>query len=145
MSASINPIQSAIDDARALLETLLSGGWQDIHVASGETEIFIARDGGRPNPMRCGATSATLATNPQPLDRSPDQDHVVTAPHVATVVEVLAVGTHVESGARVATIRVLESEEPVAAPSTGVVTAVHAGIGALVEFKMPILSLGAFA
>jgi acetyl-CoA carboxylase biotin carboxyl carrier protein len=138
MSAPINSLQSAIDDARALLDTLLSSDWQDIHVVSGETEIFIAREGGRPNPMRRASTVAAPAL----VAEATGQDDVVTAPHVATIVEVLAIGTQVESGARVATIRVLDTEETVSAPHAGIVTAIHAETGVLVEFKAPILSLG---
>lgn len=141
MSAPVNTLQSAIDDARALLDTLLASDWQDAHVVSGTTEIFIARDGGRPNPMR-QAVTAPVATSSAPEERQ-EPGQAVTAPHVATVVNVVAIGTLVESGARVATIRVLDTEEVVVAPHAGTVTAIHADAGTLVEFKTPILSLGA--
>jgi acetyl-CoA carboxylase biotin carboxyl carrier protein len=141
MSALMNTLQSAIDDARALLDTLLASDWQEIHVASGTTEIFIARDGGRPNPMRQAAVSPVAASGG--LEAPEEQAQAVTAPHVATIVSLVAIGTQVDSGARIATIRVLDTEEVVAAPWAGTVTAIHADVGALVEFKTPILSLGA--
>ena len=141
MSAPVNILQSAIDDARALLDTLLTSGWQDIHVESGTTEIFIARDGGRSNPMRQVPAFPVAASAAQ--EEPEDQVHSVTAPHVATVVDVAAIGTWVDDGARVATIRVLDVEEMVAAPHAGTIIAIHAEVGALVEFMTPILSLGA--
>jgi acetyl-CoA carboxylase biotin carboxyl carrier protein len=143
MSDRNTPFQAAIDDARTLLDTLLASDWHDIHVVSAETEIFIARDGGRANPMR----RSEIAANP-PASELPDvsdESQVVTAPHVATVVDVLPIGTQVESGARLATIRVLDGEEDVPAPQSGTVIAIHAPSGALVEFKAPIVSLRAGA
>lgn len=141
MSDPNSTLQAAIDDARTLLDTLLASGWQDIHVVSGGTEIFIARDAGRANPMRSESIAAPVVDAATP--NASGEDQLVTAPHVATIVDVLPVGTEVEIGGRLATIRVLDAEEDLPAPQSGTVTAIHAPIGALVEFKAPILSLGA--
>jgi biotin carboxyl carrier protein len=118
------------------MDTLLASGWKDIHVVSAGTEIFIAREGGRSNPMRQAAAAPATAVAPTPLEAE-----VVTAPHVASVVSVLAVGTIVSAGDRVATIRVLDEEEIISAPSAGSVAAIHVDAGALIEFKAPIVSL----
>lgn len=141
MSDMADTMTRAIDDARALLGTLLSGGWQELHVVSGNTEIFIAREGGRPNPMR----QALAAAAPPASTAAPQVEEVVTAPHVATVVDVLPVGTTVAAGERIATIRVLDGEEIVASPAAGRVAAIHAAAGALVEYKAPIVSLSGAA
>lgn len=132
MSESFN--KAAIDNARALLATLLESGWSELHVVSGETKIFIARDGGRANPMReAPAASAEPAVAGAMT--------TVTAPHVATLVSAAAPGSSIEKGAVIATIAVLDEEEPVLAPVSGRVLAVHADPGALVEFKTPLVDL----
>ncbi len=131
-----DPMMRAVEDARALLASLRASGWQDVHVASGGIEIFIARDGGRANPMRkAAARPAGMAETAVPMDE------IVTAPHVATVVNVVPIGTAVQAGDRIASIRVLDEEEAVAAPRAGSITAIHAEAGTLVEFKGAILSL----
>jgi biotin carboxyl carrier protein len=144
MSAPPKSSGTAIDDARTLLDTLLASDWQDIHVVSGDTEIFIARDGGRSNPMRLAPAADTAAIAVvEPAAPVTGNDATVTAPHVATIVSLPTVGSHIESGAALATIRVLDADDIVAAPQSGTVTVLHAAVGDLIEFKAPILSLGA--
>ena len=130
-----NPIERAITDARALLDTLLTSGWQDMHVVSGDTEIFVAQAGGRPNPMRVAPVSELAM---QPVSA---QETAVAAPHVATLVDMLAVGTAVKAGQTVATIRVLDDEEVLTAPIDGRIATAHVQAGSLVEFGAPILSI----
>lgn len=139
MSQSDIPLARAVDDARALLDALLSSGWKDLHVLSGGTEIFIAREGGRPNPMREASVFVPVPA------AEPPQEQLVTAPHVGTVVDVRALGTMIAAGDPVATIRVLEQEETITAQAAGAVIAIHAAIGALVEYKTPVLSLSGAA
>lgn len=125
----------AINDARALLDALLANDWREIHTRSGDVEIFIARDGGAPNPMRDVAPPARAA----PVAREPDQ--AVTAPHIATLAEVLPAGTKVTRGQTLATLRVLDDSHPVEAPVGGTITRLDAAIGDLLDYKAPILSI----
>ena len=128
-------IKAAIDDARALLDALLASDWRDIHVETGGTEIFIAREGGGANPMRA---------SPEPAGEVSRKDKTtltVTAPHVATLVSVAAIGSVVTQGDTVATIVVLDEQEAVPAPVSGRVATVHVEEGALIEFKTPILDI----
>lgn len=128
------PIAAAIDDARALLDALLANDWRDAHVAVGDTEIFIARAGGRPNPM-------VAAPVPAPAHAAA-RGQAVTAPHVATLVSTAPLGASVDTGQAVATIRVLGDETAVLAPFAGRIAALSAAPGALLEFGMPIVLLG---
>ena len=131
--------QAAIADARALLEVLSQNGWQEAHVIVGGTEIFIARDGGRVNPMRVATAAPSLASL---ADRCIID---VTAPHVATLVGVAALGTQVFVGQTVATIAVLGKDEEVLALKAGTVFEVAAAPGDLLEFGTLILTLSGLA
>lgn len=136
MNAEKDQALQAIADARALLDTLLSSGWQDMHVVSGGTEIFLARNGGGANPMRAAALHVaapdTLATGPETA---------VKAPHVATLVDVLAVGTRVEAGQKVATLHVLDAEQAVEAPVSGIVVRLDAAAGDLLDYGAALLQI----
>jgi len=127
--------KAAINDARALLDALLASDWGDVHVTSGGTEIFIARAAGGANPMRTSSEPAVEAL------RGGGTTSTVTAPHVATLVSVVPIGSNVTQGERVATIEVLNEEEMVLAPVSGRVSVVHAEQGRLLEFKTPILDI----
>ncbi len=134
---SDTPMDRAITDARALLDTLLTSDWQDMHVLSGGTEIFIARTGGRANPMR-SASEPLAPPSPAPV-AAPETP--ITAQHVATLVDIAPVGTVVQAGQKVATIRVLDEEEALLAPVAGHITDSAAAEGALIEYGMTILRI----
>ena len=103
---------------------------------SGETEIFIARDGGRSNPMRA-ESSAPLQESAEPATRL----EAVAAPHVATVAWLAQAGALVAAGDIVARIEVLEESEDVPAPVPGQVAEAVAQIGALVEYGETLLRI----
>lgn len=134
MTAETDPSLEAITDARALLDALLANDWREVHTRSGGVEIFIARDGGAPNPMR-----EAVSPPPSHVARGPEQ--VVAAPHVATLDEVLPVGSAVTAGQTVATLRVLDERHPVAAPVAGTITRLDVAAGDLLDYKAPILSI----
>jgi len=129
-----NNISDAIDDACALLEALLSNNWQDAHVVSGETEIFIARYDGREN---------RLCAEPALAIRSAETKRAFAKinAHVATLVDAAAVGSCIVAGQRIATIRVLDVDESVIATCSGEIVKVCALNGDLLEFGMPILEM----
>jgi biotin carboxyl carrier protein len=135
MTGTRTPLQQAIDDARALIDVLTAQGWQEVHVVSGETEIFIAKDGGSINPMRVLETSRAL-----PLADALGQT-IVKATHVGTIVYVAAMDAVVANGQVVARFRVLDAVEDILAPVSGQIALVHAKVGALVEFDAPIIAL----
>lgn len=138
MSAQTGPAIAAINDARALLDALLGSDWREIHVVSGDTEIFIARNGAGANPMRA-VPAAPVAEAASPLP--PVVEKAVTAPHVATLVEAVSVGTRVEAGQTVATLHVLDEPIAVAAPGAGTVVRVDASPGELLDFGAPLLTI----
>ncbi len=131
-----DPSAMAINDARALLSTLLASDFQDVHVVSGGTEIFLARSAGRANPMRVQSAPA------EPIDDTPmGTETAVKAPHVATLCTTAAVGSTVVVGEQIAILSVLDKEFAVLAPVTGQIIAIQAALGSLVEFDQAILLL----
>jgi biotin carboxyl carrier protein len=141
MTAEKDPVIAAVDDARALLDTLLTSGWRQLHVASGDTEIFLAHDGGAANPMRLVTPAPVVAT---PAAQA-GLETVVPVPHVATLEQALAVGTQVIAGQAVATVRVLDEQQDIIAPTSGTIVRVDATPGALLEYGATLLSIAAAA
>lgn len=135
MMGTRTSLQQAIDDARALIDALTARDWQEVHVVSGDTEIFIAKNGGSINPMRALENCKAL---PLADELGPT---IVKAPHVGTIVHVAAVGAVVANGEVVARLRVLDTVEDIVTPILGQIALVHAKVGALVEFDAPIIAL----
>ncbi|EIZ77813.1 acetyl-CoA carboxylase, biotin carboxyl carrier protein [Novosphingobium sp. Rr 2-17] len=138
MTGSQDTATQAINDARALLDTLVANGWHEMHVVSGDTEIFLAAQGGGRNPMRDVMVSATAATPAPENVAVPSREVEVKAPHVATLVSLVAVDTMVMAGQRVATIRVLDDEMELPAEVSGTVARVNAAAGDLLDYATPI-------
>lgn len=144
MTSKTDPADQAINDARALLQTLMASDWREVHVRSGEAEIFIAREGGGANPMREPAPTASTAQTAVAVSLAEVKevsDTVVTAPHVATLMEALSAGSVVSAGQTVASLRVLDETQTVAAPVSGIIVRLSAAVGDLLDFKAPILSI----
>jgi biotin carboxyl carrier protein len=127
--------EAAVDDARALLDALVTSDWQDMHVVAGGTEIFIAKTAGRANPMR-----EALASIAPELSAS-TETHDVRAPHVATFVGAVSIGSRVAAGDRVATLRVLDDEQELLADASGTVVGHPAVAGALLDFGASVVTL----
>lgn len=144
MSVDRDPALQAINDARALLETLLSNGWQEMHVVSGDTEIFLACKSGGPNPMRAAAWTVASASRSTVVAAAAPET-VVKAPHVATLVDALPVGTTVTAGQAIATLQVLGESEAVEAPVSGTIVRHVAAAGELVDFGAPLVSIAVAA
>ncbi len=139
MTDKTDTTRAAIQDARALLETMLAADWQEVHVVSGGTEIFLARPQGRANPMRVAPVAAPVAAVAAPVAQG--KDVLVKAPHVATLVSCAAAGQSVAAGETIAVLRVLDEEIALSAARAGTVVGADAAAGALVEFDTPILTL----
>lgn len=129
MMAQGDPTAEAIDDARAFMDALLKSDWQELHIAGGDFELFIARKDGGPNPkvdsdFAGGADTPSNALAPTEI----------AAPHVATLAWIAAVGTQIESGEPLACLSVLDEETIVKAGRAGRVVGALAEAGQLVEF-----------
>jgi biotin carboxyl carrier protein len=138
MTADKDIAVQAITDARALLDTLLGSGWHELHVQSEDMEIFLARPGGGANPMRF--VPAVVVEAPAAITAA-GAETVVKAPHVATLVDALPIGTTVTAGQKVATLRVLDEEEGLEAPCAGTVVRIGAEVGALLDFGAAVLTI----
>lgn len=137
MTAESDPVLQAINNARALLDTLLSSQWREVHVVSGDTEIFLARNGGGANPMRAPAPVAAPVT--AIVERDVASEHIVTAPHVATLVDTIPAGTAVAPGQKIGTIRVLDTLEAIEAPVAGTIARIEAADGDLLDYGTAVL------
>jgi acetyl-CoA carboxylase biotin carboxyl carrier protein len=140
MTRDRDDAEKAVQDARALLKAMKSGDWQELHLVSGDTEIFVARSGGGANPMisppQQGPVAATAAVQP-----APDTETIIAAPHVATLVDLLDVGSRVAAGEKVATLHVLDDAQDVEAPVAGVIASHKAQPGILVEYGDELLMI----
>lgn len=67
------------------------------------------------------------------------------APHVATLVDALPVGTVVTAGQKVATVRVLDESETIEAPISGTIIRHDAAAGELVDYGATLLNIQAAA
>lgn len=139
MTTDKSPDETAIDNARALMDGLLKSDWKELHVASDGLEVFIARDGAGPNPMLGEVVTAAPATSAPPAVAAAVKE--ITAPHVATLVSLVAEGTEVQAGDSVAVLSVLDEEEDLPAPAAGRVAGLLAQAGDLVEFGTPLLRI----
>lgn len=127
--------EQAIQDARALLDALVSNNGREVRVTTGDTEIYISRTNGRLSPLLAPAlapTNATLATQAVVA---------VSAPHVATLLTTVSSGANVREGQEVARLRLLDEEIAVLAPCDGAVIVTEATPGQLLEFGVTMLSI----
>jgi biotin carboxyl carrier protein len=128
-------MSDTIDNSRALLRLFTKSGYGELHVRLGDFQMFVARADGARNPLRAGAPAA------EPSALASAVSHVVTAPHIASLVSTLPVGSAIAAGDMVARIALLDEEIDIAAEQAGMVDAVLAQPGTLVEYATPILSL----
>lgn len=134
-------VRSLVNDARVLLAQLRRSHWSELHVRTPQGEVFIARPGAGPNPLRRVAASvANQAAHPDPtaVDTA---DVVVCAPHVGTVRAALPTRTRVEANAVVLRLLVLGEVIEVKSPHAGVIGEIFAADGAFVEYESPLFSL----
>lgn len=133
-----NIIQRAIADARALLDTMASSDLARLHVSSGSTDIFISRHA-EPSPL------LAVQGGPVEVATEPTVEHRFTAPHVATLVETVAIDEQVEAGQTIATISVLDAESPLSSPVSGRVARIEAAAGELIEYGQLLMVIEAAA
>jgi biotin carboxyl carrier protein len=128
--------QRAINNARALLDAMLAGGWQQVCITGNEGDYFIARDRGIANPLLvAGETPAA------PVPQGPAK--AIMAPHVGTVAWLVPVGHAVAAGDVIVRLMVLDEQVDVVAASAGKIAEHHVRIDELAQFGTPLLALAA--
>lgn len=131
-----------ITDTRALLRLFRQSGYADIHLRTGDYELFVATSGGGTNPLR--ASIAVDAAPVRPATTSMEAvkaEQLVSAPHIASFVSALSVGSAVAAGDAVARIELLGEPIDLCADQPGLVTEVLAEPGALIEYAAPLVRL----
>lgn len=136
MTEGKDPVVAAIDDARALMDALLANDWAQVHVAGDDFAIFIARADGGANPLLAATEpeAPVAAATAAPV-------RTMTAPHVATLDWIAAVGDQIDPGQMLARLSVLDEPTELAAQGGGTVVRVYAVPGALVEYGAPLLDV----
>lgn len=130
-----------ITDTRALLRLFRQSGYADIHLRSGDYELFVARPGGGANPLHAPvAVEAAPVPSAVPVEAA-KAEQLVAAPHIASFVSALAVGSAVAAGDSVARIELLGEPIDLCADQAGLVTEVLAEPGALIEYAAPLVRL----
>lgn len=130
--------ETAIDDLRALMTALTASDWRELHLADGETEIYIAREGSHGNPM------VGLGTDGDAVDHGPPPGPLqdLCALHVCTIAALHAqLGDYVEENAEVVSISVLDEITALVAPCGGVIVDLCVSPGELAEFGTVILRI----
>ncbi len=133
-----------VDNARAFLRLFQQAKARDMHVRVGDFAMFVARPDGAPNPMRgaVAAPSAVLAAGVAGAQAAAGSGaDLLRAPHVASLVSALPVGTAVEVGQALARIELLGEMIDLEAEAAGFVEAVFAAEGELLDYAVPILKL----
>lgn len=129
-----------ITDTRALLRLFRQSGYADIHLRSGDYELFVATLGGGANPLHA-SVAVEAAPLPAILVEAAKAEQLVSAPHIASFVSALAVGSAVAAGDAVARIELLGEPIDLCADQPGLVTEVLAEPGALIEYAAPLVRL----
>jgi biotin carboxyl carrier protein len=130
--------RSAITNARALLDAMVAGGWQQVCITGEDGDYFLARLPGTPNPLLAPVAVAQAQVQSVTV---PTSSQTIKAPHVGTIVWLAAVGEVVETGKAVARLAVLDERIEIVAAGGGTVSA-HAGqVGDLVEYAGELVTL----
>ena len=118
-----------------LLEQFQNAEWRDLYMRTERYSLFIAKPGGARNPM----LGEPLAKAAAPIDVA--AANTISAPHLATVSSLLAVGSDVQRGTVVGQIEVLGAREDIVSNTSGIVAEVLAPVGTLVEYETPLLRI----
>ncbi|WP_062787510.1 hypothetical protein [Novosphingobium capsulatum] len=129
-----------ITNARALLDAMLAGGWQQVCLQSAEGDFFLARSLGTPNPLLAPAPVVAPAVPPPPPAVAA-QACTIRAPHVGTVAWLLPIGSQPGKGDAVARLAVLDTLVDVPAPLAGVVVSHGMAANDLAEYGTILLGM----
>lgn len=131
-----------IADLRGLLGIVERSDWREFYLRLDDWSVFMARPGGGSSPMLSDHSGDMAAARDLPDERSPTTAFL-NAPHIATFLSALAVGSSVEAGDPLARIELLGETIDLASESAGVVTAVLVDQGMLVEYDQQLVELTA--
>ena len=131
---------ASLNDARALIDTLVSRGWQSAAVRVGNSEFLLSRDELLDRGLPLNVTAEAPGAAPT---AAPAQLQTVSAPHVGTLAEIAAVGSTVARGEMVAVLAVLGERVEIFAPESGRVIGHKVEPGALVEYGQILAELTA--
>jgi biotin carboxyl carrier protein len=134
-------MSAIITDTRALLRLFRQSGYGDVHLRLGDYELFVAKPEGGANPLRAAAPEAIAPPQPAAPTPSATTEQLVSAPHIASFVSALAVGSNVAAGDAVARIELLGEPIDLCAEGPGMVIEVLAQPGALIEYAAPLVRL----
>lgn len=131
-----------VQDARALLRMFRQSDARDMHVRVGDFAMFMAKQNGGANPLKQRAVAQpSVAAVAAPVAAAVPRTNMLTAPHIASLVSALPVGTAVEAGQILARLELLGEFIDLAAEGPGFVEAVFANELELLEYAAPILKL----
>ena len=137
-------MNTAIVNARALLMLFARSEWKDLYVRYAEGEVFIARTSGGANPMLSGNAPATITAGGDAgavAAQAFTAAESILAPHVGTVVSILAPRTAVNAGVVVAQIEVLGQRIDICSALEGIVADVWVVEGQFIEYGFPLISI----
>jgi biotin carboxyl carrier protein len=132
---------SAIADLRGLLFLVERSDWREFYLRTGDWSVFMARPGGGVDPMMSGAAVVEAAPTVEAPVAIMAPPTTISAPHIATFVSALPVGSEVGLGAALARIELLGETIDVTSESAGFVAAILAEPGALVEYGQPLVEI----
>lgn len=125
-----------IADLRGLLGIVERSDWREFYLRLDGWSVFMARPGGGPSPMLSDHSEDMLV---EPGSTSA----FLRAPHIATFVSALAVGSPVQAGDPLVRVELLGETIDLASESAGVVAAVLVDQDMLVEYDQLLVELTA--
>lgn len=127
-----------VDEIRATLRDFRQSPWLDLAVRSADWQIFMAKPGGKSNPL-LEATQAegVIEAGTDAVTTS------VSAPHLGLFAHSVEAGAQVAAGDSLGVLNALDRATSVVAESAGVVHAVFFEDGDLVEYGEVLVTLRA--
>jgi acetyl-CoA carboxylase biotin carboxyl carrier protein len=129
-------MSQSVDDVRALLRDFRQSPWFDLHVKSADWCIFLAKPGGKANPM-LAVDAGEAAVEAADLGDAIS----IGAPHLGLFSPHVDVGAQVAAGVSIGVLNVLDRATEVIAESAGIVEAVFFQEGDLVEYGEALVTI----
>lgn len=133
--------RSAITNARALLDAMIGGGWDQVCITGEEGDYFLARLPGTPNPLLAPAAVAQASIQPATAAAVQTESKTIKAPHVGTIGWLAAVGAALEKGETVVRLMVLDETIDIVTAEGGTVSVHARQIGDLAEYADELVTL----
>jgi biotin carboxyl carrier protein len=127
----MSALQTPLNEAAAFFDFFLQSDWASCHVRNGAIEMFVARTAGHPNPMLDAGGEDTAVS----------EETMLIAPHLGTLVELVAVGSRVTAGERYGVIELLGEPIDLVADHDGTVVRHISRPGSLVQYEEVLATL----